>query len=197
MLRADHIQQLAKAWLEARGDQLMPKASQFGPFQLRPFLPNLAVYRKASEGRYKVTLQGTGLVEAFGFDATGEFLDNLYPADVYADLSPFYKLLFDNGHISHSVRIYERKGTGALVTIEQIMVPLSDDAGVHDRYVLLAYNVPLPQRPRSDPNRSIALGSLEERTVYDAKTMLPVECFATTPRSDEHMQEKMTAFLAQ
>lgn len=195
MLQADHIQQLAKAWLEARGDQLMPKASQFGPFQLRPFLPNLAVYRKAPEGRYKVTLQGTGLVEAFGFDATGEYLDSVYPADAYADLGPFYKLLFDNGYLSHSVRVYERKATGALVTIEQIMVPLSDEAGVHDRYLLLANNVPFPQRPRSVQNRPIALGSLEERTVYHPQTMLPVACFATTPRDDTQMQEKMTAFL--
>ncbi|GAA6156869.1 hypothetical protein NBRC116588_23420 [Pyruvatibacter sp. HU-CL02332] len=194
MLRADHIQQLASKWLDARGDQLMPKASQLGPFQMRPFLPNIAMYRKAPEGRYKVTLQGTGLVEAFGFDATGRFLDEVYPDDVYAELSAFYELLFNNQYISHSVRVYERKGTGALVTIEQLMVPLSDENGAHDRYVLLAYNVPLPQRPRSDPNRTIALGSLEERTVYHPETLLPVACFATTPRDAAQMREKLTAF---
>ncbi|MDW3096590.1 MAG: PAS domain-containing protein [Alphaproteobacteria bacterium] len=196
MLRADHIQQLANKWLEARGDQLMPKASQFGPFELRPFLPNIAVYRKTPESRYKVTLQGTGLVEAFGFDATGMFLDDVYPADVFVELNALYKLLFDNQYVSHSVRVYERKGTGALVTIEQIMVPVSNEDGQHDRYVLLAYNVPLPQRPRSDPNRTIALGSLEERTVYHPETLLPVECFATTPRDDTQMREALTAFRA-
>lgn len=195
MLQADHIQLLAKSWLDARGDQLMPKASQLGPFQMRPFLPNIAMYRMTPEGRYKVTLQGTGLVEAFGFDATGMFLDDVYPDDVFVELNAFYELLFNNHYISHSVRVYERKGTGALVTIEQLMVPLSDENGVHDRYVLLAYNVPLPQRPRSDPNRTIALGSLEERTVYHPVTMLPVDCFATTARSDEQMQQKLTAFL--
>ncbi len=173
----------------------MPTASQFGPFELRPFLPHLAVYRKTPEGRYKVTLQGTGLVEAFGFDATGMFLNAVYPEDVQDELMALYELLFTNQYISHSVRTYERKGTGALVTIEQIMVPVSDEDGAHDRYVLLAYNVPLPQRPRSDPNRTIALGSLEERTVYDPHTLLPVACFATTPRDNARMQEKLTAFL--
>lgn len=195
MLRADHIQQLATAWLETRGEKLMPKASQFGPFELRPFLPNIAVYRKTPEGRYKVTLQGTGLVEAFGFDATGMFIDDVYPEDVFVELNALYKLLFDNHYLSHSVRVYERRGSGALVTIEQIMVPVTNEDGQNDRYVLLAYNVPLPQRPRSDPNRTIALGSLEERTVYDPETLMPVECFATTPRDSEKMQEKLTAFL--
>ncbi|MGD1935389.1 MAG: PAS domain-containing protein [Candidatus Phaeomarinobacter sp.] len=194
MLQAEHIRQFISTWIEVRGDRVMPTSSEFGPFQMRPFLPNIAVYRRAGKGRYKVSLQGTGLVEAFGFDATGMYLDKVYPEEVYADLEVLYDLLFSNQYISHSVRTYERKQSGELVTIEHVMAPVSDENGVHDRYVLLAYNVPLPQRPRSDPNRTIALGNLEERTLYDPHALLPVECVATTPRDDAAMQESLLSF---
>ena len=174
----------------------MPTSAEFGPFQMRPFLHNIIVYRKADNGRYTVSLQGTGLVEAFGFDATGMYLDTIYPPEIYPEIKMLYELLFSHQYISHSIRIYERKGTGEQVPIEQVMAPVSDENGVHDRYFLLANNVPLPQRPRSDPNRTIALGSLEERTLYDPRTLLPVECPATTPRDAQTMQESLLSFEA-
>lgn len=188
MPQAESVRKFLEAWLDARGDKKMPSPQEFGPFQMRPYLPHVAVYRKMPEGRFKVTLQGTGLVEAFGFDATGMYLDDIYPRENHPELNNLYDLLFGNGYLSHSIRTYERKSTGAIVTIEQVMVPMSNEDGEHDRYVLLAYNVPMPQRPRrGEVKKTVSLGILEERTIFDARTLLPVACDLTTPRAADEM----------
>ncbi|MEQ8745581.1 PAS domain-containing protein [Pyruvatibacter sp.] len=196
LIRHADIRLALTTWMKVRGNALYPTVHEFGPFEMKPYLPHVSIFRRTPEGGHKVTLLGTGLVEAYGFDATGMDVADIYPPEELAELHPFYDLIFPDHYLSHSLRTYKRK-TGAHMTLEQILMPLGNEEGIHDRYVLVARRTDVPLRPRKDVESKLKLGVLEARTIFDPKTFLPVACFATTPRDATEMQIPLTSFLQQ
>lgn len=192
MLEAADIKQAVTQWVDVRGKHMMPTASQFGAFQMRPFLPNVAVFRRLGDDNYQISLQGTALVELFGFDATGKDVSVVYPDAEVPGLMALFNLLFSSSYLSHSLRVYTNR-TGEQFTGEQVLLPISNEDGEHDRYVFVACNIQRPKRPRSVPGKPLEIGDLKARTIYDPRTLMPVACFATTQRNTAMMQRAITA----
>lgn len=192
MLHSDNSNLALQAWLTARGDALFPTTSQFGPFQMRPFLPNIVMIRRMPDGGHQITLVGTALVESFGADATGRDVKAAYPKSQHDLLDRFYDHIFTHHNLTQSLRTYHRRnGTSAL--IEQFMMPVGNDDGIHDRYLLLMNDTPMPEMPLTEPRKDILIGELQRRTVYDPRTLLPVDCDLTTPRDAQAMAEPLVA----
>jgi len=78
-LLGDHMRALYDFWCEARGSARIPPASAIDPMRLpRNCLPHLSVLEvEQAPFRLRSRLSGTALVEQFGHDPTGRYLDEL------------------------------------------------------------------------------------------------------------------------
>lgn len=190
MLHSEDSKLALKAWLAARGDKLFPRTSQFGPFEMRPFLPNIVMIRRVSETSHQITLVGTALVESFGADATGRDVKAAYPKSEHALLDQFYEHIFTHHNLTQSLRTFQRRN-GTSVLIEQFMMPVGNEDGFHDRYLLLINDMPMPATPLAEPRKDVLIGELQRRTVYDPRTLLPVDCDLTTPRDADAMAQPL------
>lgn len=190
MLHSEDSKLALKAWLDARGDALFPSTSQFGPFQMRPFLPNIVMLRRMPDASLQITLVGTALVESFGADATGRDVKAAYPKSEHELLDRFYSYIFSHHNLTQSLRTFQRR-SGASVLIEQFMMPVGNQDGVHDRYLLLINDMPMPAMPLAEPRKDVLIGELQRRTIYDPRTLMPVDCDLTTPRDAEAMAQPL------
>ena len=79
--RADSILGGALAyWLGKQGGRAMPARRDIDPTEIPRLLPNLQLIEVINGGsRFRYRLIGTALVEAFGRDYTGTYLDELFP----------------------------------------------------------------------------------------------------------------------
>ncbi|MDH3230852.1 MAG: PAS domain-containing protein [Alphaproteobacteria bacterium] len=66
-------------WLGRRAGSRVPLRRDMDPVEFKPdWLPNLFMYR-VENGRFRCILVGTRIVEVFGRDETGMFLDEILP----------------------------------------------------------------------------------------------------------------------
>jgi hypothetical protein len=64
-------------WEERRGSRRMPARRDLDPVDLAPVLPHLQLIDVVLPDRFRYRLVGTALVDAFGRDYTGRFVDEL------------------------------------------------------------------------------------------------------------------------
>lgn len=193
MLETDACRRALPLWLDARGDALMPASEAFGPRELKPVLRQVGVFRRMPDGRRIVTVHGTGLVDDFGFDATGQEVRMLFPEAERDDLDAFHDFVFAGHHLSHSMRRFVTR-RGDEFAVEQLILPVAGPGGAHDRYVLVAARSRDIVRPTPEADRrTLALGDLLSRTVYDPGTLLPVACPFTSPRDAAAMSVPLRA----
>jgi len=64
-------------WDSKRGGSAMPRRSAIAPFEIPKLLPYLAIIERAPDGRFRYRLMGSAIAQAYGFDATGKFLDEV------------------------------------------------------------------------------------------------------------------------
>ena len=157
---------------------------------MKSFLPYTAMFRKMDDGVIRITLVGTALVEGFGADATGQDVKSVYPESEHSLLDAFYDTIFPNHYLSQSLRCYQR-GSGAQTMIEQFLMPVGNTAGIHDRYMVVINELPLPEGLDMAPRPELLISDLQRRTVYDPRTLMPVDCAMTTPRPAEDMAKPL------
>ncbi len=73
-LKTDGAQRLLSYWSGLRGDRIVPRYGDVDLVQIAPILPNTLIYSRDNEGDFGIHFFGTGLVERFGRDLTGEKL---------------------------------------------------------------------------------------------------------------------------
>lgn len=65
-------------WERRRGARAMPQRRDIDPAELRPVLPHLQITEAIEGGaRFRYRLVGTAVVEAFGAEFTGKYVDEL------------------------------------------------------------------------------------------------------------------------
>ena len=180
------------AWLEARRDGPIPLASDLGPMKMKDFLPYVGAFRQTDGGRRVITVHGTALVEQFGFDATGRTVEDVFPPDQRDEVRALHDYMFEHGCLGHVMREV-RNRHGAAIAAEQLLLPLRNDAGTHDRYIWVAERTGKhPQmQSSSEPRDTILIGRIVRRTLYDAHSLLPVACAFNTERPDADMHEPL------
>jgi hypothetical protein len=77
-IRSDILRQLFQYWDEKRGDRRAPSRDDIDPAGMIEALPNVFLIDVVAEPRrYRVRLMGTELVECYGQDITGRYVDEI------------------------------------------------------------------------------------------------------------------------
>jgi hypothetical protein len=156
-MNLDHpeLDALYRLWNETGGDRL-PARAQFAPPDLRRWIGNLAIVRCVPpEGRLRVDLVGTHIVEIDGVDSTGKFLDEIAPPHaVDLLLAPYRTVLARREPHYHRFVPAARPMTA----VHRLLLPLADDGVTIDRILSGVYAEPGTVDPgesvfdRVDPN---------------------------------------------
>jgi len=76
------LKELHAIWLSKCAGRHLPRRADFDPVDLPPkLLPWITIF-DVEEGRFRIRLVGTGIVEALGMDTTGRYLDELPNTDL-------------------------------------------------------------------------------------------------------------------
>ena len=126
-IESPRLRALHDYWNQRRGGRAMPARSDIDPVDIPRLLPNLLLLDvEPGTGRLKVRVAGTTVVEMYGSDYTGRYLDEIDFGDRRA------AVLFDYTTCLQTRQIYVSEHsfwTDRDVTyrIERLILPLSDD----------------------------------------------------------------------
>ncbi|MEQ8586434.1 MAG: PAS domain-containing protein [Thalassobaculaceae bacterium] len=126
-VRSPILREIHAYWESKRGDRRMPARADLDPLDFPALLPNVILMDvMPADGRLKVRLVGTLVVQMFGGDYTGMYLDEIDFGEMRQ------KILDDYGAAAKEAKaIFTdhrfRKLGGHTFDIERVVLPLSDD----------------------------------------------------------------------
>lgn len=123
------LTRLLAYWSAKRGDRPAPGRGDLDPLDIPDLLPIISLIDVLRDPlRFRYRLVGTAVVEAFGRDGTGRFVDDsLYGADAPAVFASFERIATEARPFRRRSRLHYT-GSGWLV-LEAIELPLVDEAG--------------------------------------------------------------------
>ncbi|MDF1791124.1 MAG: PAS domain-containing protein [Thalassobaculaceae bacterium] len=126
-VRSPLLLQAFHYWDDIRGEAAMPGRSDLDPIDIPTLLPHVILLDVIPPNdRLKVRLVGTQVVQMFGADYTGLFLDEINFGEVREKVLRDY-----NGAVGVARPIFSdhtfRKLGGFLFDIERVILPLSED----------------------------------------------------------------------
>ena len=114
-------------WDRQRGTRAMPSRRDIDPLDMPPrLLPQIELIEIGTAGRLRLRLVGTAIVDAFGKDPTGRFLDEIFDDDVRR----FFDGLFGTALRSKRPAIgksWLRKAKGPDLGMHWLVTPLSEN----------------------------------------------------------------------
>lgn len=121
------LQELYAYWDGKRAKRAMPSRSDIDPLEIPLLLPNLLICDVEPESeRFKVRLVGTKIVEFYGADYTGQYLDDLDLGDRrHAVLKAYRDCIRSKQPSVKSHMFWNIRGLH--FQVERIILPLSDD----------------------------------------------------------------------
>lgn len=126
-IASPRLQTLYAYWNDRRAGRSMPSRADIDPVDIPRLLPNLLLIDvEPDTRRLKVRVAGTAVVEMYGSDYTGQYLDEIEFGDRRA------AVLFDYTSCLESGQAYAAEhsfwtGRGISHRIERVILPLSDD----------------------------------------------------------------------
>jgi len=124
-IRQPRLRRLHDYWDAKRAGREFPSRADIDPVDFAWLLGNVLLVDALPEGRFRVRLHGTNLVERAGFDMTGKSMD-AYPNPEYAKVA-----LRSFGTVVETrrplVSVNERTIAGRAYGYETVMLPLSAD----------------------------------------------------------------------
>lgn len=114
-------------WTDKKGGRIAPARRDIQPVELRDLLPNVfLVDVEPHPTRFRFRLVGTEIVQFYGIDATGRFLDDLDFSDRAPSVIAHYAAVVTTREPScHSVQF--TRGCGRHLSYERVILPLSSD----------------------------------------------------------------------
>jgi len=126
-VRSDLIRRAYRLWDEKRGDRSMPSRADFDPVEMPKLLPSIILVDVEQPGDVlKIRLAGTKVVEMYGDDYTGRYMEGIDFGNVRE------KILAEYGHAAAAMRpVFSdhefRKINDYRHSIERVILPLSND----------------------------------------------------------------------
>jgi hypothetical protein len=126
--RADPVLRAALAYWEGkRGDRPMPQRGDIDPDELRPVLSHLQITEVIDGGsRFRYRLVGTAIVEAFGAEFTGRYVDELMSGERDSFVHACYRAVCASRRPAFVRSKYATTKTIDL-TANRLLVPLSEN----------------------------------------------------------------------
>ncbi len=123
-------------WQQKRGVRAMPARRDIDPAELVSVLPHLILVDVEPGPRFRYRLFGTAVVEAFGSDPTGQYIDVVMVGAYKAFLLGLYNDLVVSKKPVYSTSIYGGKREAQLWT-QRLMLPLSSDGETVDKVLAI------------------------------------------------------------
>lgn len=127
-------------WDSKRQGRRMPSRADLDPREMPRLLPNvILVDVVAPDNRLKIRLAGTLVVDVYGMDYTGHYLDELFFGEQRSKVLADYGTVVGNRqpHVDDH-RFVNVRNTA--YDIERIILPLSDnDSGVNMLFAVLSF----------------------------------------------------------
>ncbi len=126
-VRSPLLREAFKLWNSKRGNRRMAKRADFDPLEMPRLLSSIILIDVENDGaRLRIRLVGTKIVDMYGSDYTGKYLDEIDFGDVRNKVLNEYHLpIFEKRPVfsDHDFR----KLNDYHHTIERAIFPLSDD----------------------------------------------------------------------
>jgi len=126
------LRQVYDYWQQKRGTRAMPARRDIEPMELKAVLPQLILVDVEEGPRFRYRLFGTAVVEAFGSDPTGKYIDEVMVGAYKAFLLGLYNDMLASKKPIYSTSIYGTKRDTKLWT-QRLMLPLSSDGQAVDK----------------------------------------------------------------
>jgi len=126
-IASPRLQALYAYWNKQRAGRPMPSRADFDPIDIPRLLPNLLLMDvEPGTGRLKVRVAGTTVVEMYGSDYTGRYLDEIEFGDRRAAVLHDYTTCVETRqpYVSEHSFWTDRQVT---YRVERVILPLSDD----------------------------------------------------------------------
>ena len=91
--------QLYTCWLGEKPKDILPSRQDIDPVEMKKILPNIYITEVVwadGKPRVKFRLVGTRIVERFGHDIGGEWMDEAYDQDYFAEVWPAYLAMIES-----------------------------------------------------------------------------------------------------
>jgi len=125
-ISSDRLRRLYRYWITLKTGPAPPSRKAIDPVAIPSLLSCIVIAEIADGGRIRYRLVGTDMVDHWGEDFTGRFLDEIMTGD-YRD---FIQGLFDDA-IRERACVWSasafRWDAGRLLPTERLLLPLSDD----------------------------------------------------------------------
>lgn len=126
-VRSPLLREIHAYWEEKRGTRSLPAREDFDPLEFPKLLPNVILMDVLPpEGRLKVRLVGTLVVQMFGGDYTGLYLDQIDFGEMRQKILDEYGAAAQSADAVFTDHRFRKLG-GGLVDIERVILPLSQD----------------------------------------------------------------------
>jgi hypothetical protein len=136
------LRDLHDYWLSKKGSRIAPPRSAIAPEEIAvALLPNIALLDVIDEPpRFRIRLFGTGLVEAFGEDVTGKYLDEIDIGSIALEVCARFTEVVHKC-CPQTVSVHLSKQTKSrYLEYERIALPLSQD-GMRVNMILCGFAV--------------------------------------------------------
>ena len=120
------LEELWRYWARKRATRVMPLRTDFLPYEIPQLLPLLSIIER-EQSRIRVRLMGSAVVQAYGFDATGRFFDEVLSGLRLDRATRLASTAFETGAPMFASTSYLSAG-GVPHRAERIALPLGDDS---------------------------------------------------------------------
>lgn len=126
-IRSEPLRALYDYWLEKRGPRRIPSRKQIDPLDIPQLLSGLILMdADPATRRLKCRLVGTRVVEVYGSDYTGRFLDEIDFGDQRENVLTDYGQVVQTGMPNVRERFFYNS-RGVHFRMERLILPLSED----------------------------------------------------------------------
>ncbi len=113
-------------WHAKRDGRKMPRRKDIDPTEIPPLLPHILLIETDEQKRFRYRLVGTAIVETYGQELTGRFVDELFTPPRRAVAVRHYTVAFESMRpFAVRNRYTNVRGTELLAT--RVILPLSED----------------------------------------------------------------------
>jgi hypothetical protein len=135
MLKSEALKALEAYWRSKKHGDALPARRDIDPWEMRAFLSRVFLITVTQNPvRFWFRLVGTGVVEDYGEDMTGRYVDEIDLDDVQEQILDDYKCAVTAARPIYSRMDYV-KDDGRHLSYERLLLPLSSDGRTVDMLV--------------------------------------------------------------
>jgi hypothetical protein len=146
-IRAGELRRLYDYWRAKKGDRNAPRRADIAAAEIKPLMSRIFIVDVlGAPPRFRYRLAGTQLVERFGEEITGRFLDELDLSDAGGEIAAEFRNVAASCRPVCSRWEYTKRD-GKLLRYERLLLPLSTDGQTVDMILGCAFAEPYTTKP--------------------------------------------------